>query len=210
MDYELISLKENFIVKRICSIHYFEYTKNFMFSGESHDFWEFVYLDKGEALVCSNDKWFQLNAGEIIFHKPNEFHNIKANGVIAPNSVIVSFACSSKYMNYFKNRIMKVGDYERQLLSSIVNEAKNAFSNELGIVQFEKLERKDNAKFGAEQIIKLSLEMLLISLYRSNEAKTVKLSGTIKSNSENDIVEKVVEYINCNIEKPINFKEITS
>ena len=90
---------------------------------------------------------------------------------------------------------MKVGDYERQLLSSIVNEAKNAFSNELGIVQFEKLERKDNAKFGAEQIIKLSLEMLLISLYRSNEAKTVKLSGTIKSNSENDIVEKVVEYI---------------
>ena len=47
----VISLKENFIVKRICSIHYFEYTKNFMFSGESHDFWEFVYLDKGEYYI---------------------------------------------------------------------------------------------------------------------------------------------------------------
>ncbi|MBQ4109906.1 MAG: helix-turn-helix domain-containing protein [Clostridia bacterium] len=210
MDYELVSLKENFIVKKICSIHYFEYTKNFMFSGESHDFWEFVYLDKGEALVCSDDKWIKLNAGEIIFHKPNEFHNIKANGVIAPNSVIVSFACSSKYMKYFRNKIMKVGDFERQLLSTIVNEAQNAFSNELGIVQFEKLERKENQRFGAEQIIKLSIESLLISLYRSTDLKTVRLSGTIKTQTENDIIEKVVEYINCNISSPISFKDITS
>ena len=31
-----------------------------------------------------------LKAGQVIFHKPNEFHNLAATGVSAPNVVVVS------------------------------------------------------------------------------------------------------------------------
>ena len=208
MNFEMIALKEPFKIRRVCSIHYFEYTKDFGFQGESHDFWEFVYIDKGEAEVRAGDEWKKLGAGEIIFHKPNEFHTIKANGVVASNSVIATFACDSKYMRYFENKILKVADSERELLSTIVSEAKSAFSNDLGIVRFEKLRRRKDADFGAEQVIKISLEMLLISLYRRDGRNSEKLSGSIKTNNEKEILQRVLDYINKNVGEQLSFGNI--
>jgi len=209
MEFEMITLREPLRIKRVCSVHYFEYTKDFGFEGESHDFWEFVYIDKGEAKVRAGDEWKKLSAGEIIFHKPNEFHTIKANGV-ASNSVIVTFACDSKYMKYFENKTLKVADFERGLLSTVVNEAKSAFSNDLGVVRFEKLCRREDADFGAEQVIKISLEMLLISLYRRDGRNSEKLSGSIKTNNEKETLERVLEYINKKVCEPLTFGDILS
>ena len=53
----------------------------FSFTGESHDFWELVYADKGDVTVFADDKSFVLEQGNVIFHKPNEWHNVRANGV---------------------------------------------------------------------------------------------------------------------------------
>ena len=39
------------VIKKIVTIHYFEFDKNYRFEGESHDFWELLYVDKGN-LIC--------------------------------------------------------------------------------------------------------------------------------------------------------------
>ena len=44
------------------------------FSGEAHDFWECVYVKEGTATICASDKVYRLEKGDIIFHKPLEFH----------------------------------------------------------------------------------------------------------------------------------------
>jgi len=47
-------LPENVInIGKIYSIHYFEYMSDFSFEGESHDFWEFICVDKGPAVIRS-------------------------------------------------------------------------------------------------------------------------------------------------------------
>ena len=52
-------LPENVInIGKIYSIHYFEYMSDFSFEGESHDFWEFICVDKGEVEVTGGDKKF--------------------------------------------------------------------------------------------------------------------------------------------------------
>lgn len=38
-------------VDAIVTVHYFEYAKNYVFEGEKHDFWELLYVDKGEVEV---------------------------------------------------------------------------------------------------------------------------------------------------------------
>ena len=38
-------------VDRVVTVHYFEYSSSYYFEGEQHDFWEFVYVDKGEVDV---------------------------------------------------------------------------------------------------------------------------------------------------------------
>lgn len=89
MEYESIILKDEITVRKIYTIHYFEYMKNpLSFREKSHDFWELQCVDKGEIKVLDHI----LKAGQVIFHKPNEFHNLAATGVSAPNVVVVSFA----------------------------------------------------------------------------------------------------------------------
>ena len=48
-------LNEVFQIDSIVTLHYFEFAKNYVFEGERHDFWECVYVDKGEIEIIHND-----------------------------------------------------------------------------------------------------------------------------------------------------------
>ena len=65
-------------VSEIVTIHYFEFDRNFKSHGEKHDFWEIVYVDKGEAIIKTKSREFTLKQGEAVFHKPNEFHAVSS------------------------------------------------------------------------------------------------------------------------------------
>ena len=47
-EYIRTELRQPVTVQSIITVHYFEYTKNFAFTGEAHDFWEIVFADKGD------------------------------------------------------------------------------------------------------------------------------------------------------------------
>ena len=40
-------------VSEIYTVHYFEYSGSYAFSGEAHDFWEILYVDRGELSVTA-------------------------------------------------------------------------------------------------------------------------------------------------------------
>ena len=84
MAYEYVELAQEITIRRIYTVHYFEYMNDFYYAGESHDFWEFLFVDKGAICVTAGDEHLNLKKDEIVFHKPNEFHNLWANGQIAP------------------------------------------------------------------------------------------------------------------------------
>lgn len=131
MDYTSICLPQIFSIDRIYSIHYFEYMSNFHFTGESHDFWEFLYVDKGEVLVTSQDQKLTLHQGQVIFHKPNEFHNVEANGIVAPNLIVISFSCKSPSMEFFHDRIASITQSQKRILANLLAEARNSFASPL-------------------------------------------------------------------------------
>ena len=147
-------LKNDIVIGKIYSIHYFEYPKNYKFEGESHNFWEFVYADKGELTVYADTEVHTLKQGNIIFHKPNEWHNVYANSDVAANVAIISFSCDSSAMSFFENKILTVGQEQKTILSKILSEYTGAFSTPLGDPYTKKLIRKQSQPFGAEQLIK--------------------------------------------------------
>lgn len=73
MAYKSTHLKREFIINEIITIHYFEYMKDFFFSGESHDFWELMYVDKGELRVTADASVHLLGTGDVIFIAPTNF-----------------------------------------------------------------------------------------------------------------------------------------
>ena len=202
-------LQQKLVIDEIFSVHYFEFSKNYYFAGESHPFWEFVYVDKGEVDVVSDDETIRLSKGQVIFHKPDEFHTIIGNGKIAPNILIVTFNCSGEYMRYFENKILNINDHERRLLAQIIAESENAFSSPLDDPMANQLVRNELADPFCEQFIKLSLEWLLLSLVRrgseDNNSSPVSL---IKENSQNEVFNKIVKYMEENLDKQLLLNDI--
>ena len=162
MAYYGVNLHDSITLGRIFSIHYFEYMSDFSFEGESHNFWEFVCVDKGEVDVTRGKNHTILKKGDLVFHKPNEFHNVNATGHIAPNLVVISFECHDDAMYFFNDRILRIDETERNLLADIIIEARRCFDCRLDDPYLQNMPLKDSDVFGAQQMIKLYLQHFLI------------------------------------------------
>lgn len=197
MAYEAVILKQDITIDRIFTIHYFEYMNDFIFPGESHAFWEFLYVDKGEVIVNAGDRQLSLQKDEIIFHKPDEFHAVRSNGKIAPNLIVISFFCDSPCMDFFSEKIFSLTRQERQLLAEIVAEAKRLFSTPLNNPWTTKMERADDPPFGCEQLIRLYLEQFLLQLIRRNQPvpsrQTIAVSD--QNGGEDALYQQLVAYL---------------
>lgn len=207
--YSKTKLNEIITINSIITIHYFEFASDYVFKGEKHNFWELLYVDSGEVEIMADTKGYKLEQGDIVFHKPNEFHSVWANGKIAPNIVVVSFDCDSEAMKFFENKILYLSSSKKDLIGKIIKEGKNTFINDFGM-DYIALEKKDNAKIGSEQLIKIYLEMLLIGLIRENDSShsEERLYSAAKKRVEEDIIDNIIEFMNSNLHKNLRFDDI--
>ncbi len=207
MPFKSTKLKKEIDIRNIYTVFYFEFSKDYSFPGEAHDFWEMVYVDKGEITVTANDNKFILCQGDIIFHKPNEYHTLRSNGVIAPNIMVVSFECRSPAMKFFNDRVMSLSDEQKQLLSVILQESSDSFTyaDDTKLTML----KKPDARFGSEQLIALSLMQLLISLRRSEQSIPIKPTSTLMERQSIDIAADVTEFLSENLDKKLRFSDIT-
>ena len=167
MAYESVHLDDSITIDNIISIHYFQYMSDFSFPGESHNFWELICVDRGEIIEVADDRRLELKKGHILFHKPNEYHNVLTNGHVSPSLVVIGFDCQSPCMKAFENQLMSVQDTEKELLARIIVEARNTFDGRLDDPYQEKLVFLDSPlSFGSAQLISHYLEQLMIHLYR--------------------------------------------
>lgn len=196
-------------VSKIVTIHYHEYDQNFVFSGESHDFWEMVYVDKGQVEVRSNEETITLGQSEIIFHAPNEFHSIRALNS-SPNFFVISFVCTSPSMQYFEGYHRALNKTLKSFLSSIISEAEATYVIPKNNPLLKKLTKREHAAIGGEQLIKTYLEQLLIFLIRD-----VTKEGQIgvfptKQTMESHLVTTIKEMIHERAETALRIGDVCS
>ncbi len=208
--YEFTVLRQVIRIERIVTVHYFEYAKNYVFEGERHNFWELLYVDRGEVEVMAGDTGYRLRQGEMIFHQPDEFHNVFANGVVAPNLVVIAFACTSPAMEYFKEKVILAGEDERELLARVVGEARDAFSSPLDDPRSLKMERAASSAFGSEQMIGILLEEMLIRMVRRGAERFsgVKVSSSVKTRSDRDLTHRIIAFMEEHVEGNLSFAQV--
>ena len=106
--------------------------KNFYFSGESHNFWEVVFVSEGEITATADERIYKLKQGMLLFHKPMEFHRLIADGKISSHLKIISFTVEGELMRNFENRCFNLSLSEQDAFSEITDyfiKAKFAYSN---------------------------------------------------------------------------------
>lgn len=216
MGYNGTILKNSISISKIYSIHYFEYMSNFSFSGESHNFWEFICVDKGEVRVSAGKTYTVLKKGDIAFHQPNEFHDVNATGKIAPNLVVIAFQCDDEAMDFFRERILRINETERNLLANIIIEARRCFDCRLDNPYLQNMPLKEPEMFGAQQLIRLYLEHFLIHLIRrySNPITLHKqlikseVPKATKSKSDVEVFNRVVDYLASHLNTTVTIEQI--
>lgn len=210
MGYVSTYLKQEISIDRLVTVHYFEYTSDYFFSGEVHNFWEFLYVDKGEVEVTAGENCYLLKKGEVIFHKPMEFHNLWANGHVAPNLVVVSFECDSPAIKFFENKILTMDDNERNFLGHILEEAQQTFSSHLNNPDLRMLELRPETPFASEQMIKLYLELLLLELVRKGDEPRpdAKITSSFQEKELRDVFNRITDYLEANIRNRITLDDV--
>ena len=155
------------LVNKIVTLHRFSFDKDFASDGESHNFWEIVFAAR-ESLVCVADgREIILEEGEVLFHKPNEHHILKANGRRAPQVLVVSFECKSEAMRFFEEKKLRPDERCLRLLYSVFEEGERTFDMSESDPDRQRMELLSFPTLGGEQLIKNYLELFLITLMRS-------------------------------------------
>ena len=201
---------ENLInITKIVTVNHFEFEKNFIFRGESHDFWEIVYADR-ESLICTADSQvINLKEGELLFHKPGEFHSLAANGISAPSVYILSFVCKSAAMKFFENKKLSPNKNFSKYIYSIFEEGTRTFAIPFSDPEQKKMALSDMPSLGGGQIIKNYLEIFLINLLRFY---TETESGNEIFLPENKLsskpVDEVMKVLKANVRNSLSIDEI--
>jgi len=214
-------MKDNFIrtdfdqvinIEKLITIFYMEFSKNFSYAGERHNFWEMVYIDKGEMICTADKNRFVLKSGEMTFHKPNEFHNLSGNNTVAPNVSIITFECKSPIMKHFEGKIFKLSADEKALLSMLFSEGLSCFRmvdehNPL----LQKLIKLDSAPHGSSQMTKNLLEIFLIKLSRNKDVltKSMRRSYMIDGIDVPYSVKEVLDYLEDHLYEKLTISKIS-
>lgn len=197
-------------ISELVTIHYFEYTKDYKYHGEQHDFWEIMYVDLGKAFVTCGDTEHLLSRGELIFLPPNLFHNIRADELRPSNVFIVSFNARSDVMPLLAGRVFMLSSEMRRLIRFIVQEGHLAF--ELPMRNHFCLQERDNSLFGCQQLIQLRLAELIIQIARQDLAQASDGQTGIlspKSRFDNQIAGAVMDLLKSHVCGNLTMQEIT-
>ena len=189
-------------IRKIITIFYMELSKDFRNDGERHDFWEMVYIDKGEMFCTADKNQFTLKSGEVTFHKPNEYHNLSGDGKNAPNVSILTFECDSVAMKHFEGKILQLNAEEKRLLSLLMSEGLACFQLENpNNPLLQNLHALPDAPFGGFQMIRNLLEIFLISLYRHRESltKISRQSVQIDGVAVNFEIKEILDVLQANV-----------
>ena len=199
-----------FKIEGFHSIYSFEFGKDFYHTPEKHDFWEMVYVDKGEIIATSDSIGCTLSQNQVIFHEPNEIHSHISNHKVANNMLVISFTCKSSAMDFFKKKTFTLDKTTKTLLMLFAEEAKSA----LGKIPDDYNSKNDldfsSAPFGSVQLLSCYLSEFLIKLSRAENELLSRLSynESAREIAEATTIETIIRFFEENINKPLTLKEL--
>ena len=169
---------------------------SYSFEGEFHNFWEFLILTEGELCTCEDDSVYTLKKNQIIFHKPNAFHNLQSASENV-KYMVISFNVFGNYMDRFANKLLTLSDKQTEYVNDILKmfADENLDPKAMKITKFLKIMRDKPVLY--HRFTNL-VELLLISL-SENDMSTPKLVDNEETRLYKKAINTLEEKIFSNI-----------
>lgn len=174
--------------------------------GESHNFWEFVYVDSGTFEVLVDNKKYTVEEGQMITYAPLEFHIGSKPNIVKLD--ILSFESSSETMSYFKNKVITLSGKQRQILSQIISIGEKCFKKKYEDSQIRGMIPREETDNFTLQNLKNQIELLLIDIYQKNESTSSKPKGFNYENYSSNSFDKLTQYLQNHIGETLSLDDI--
>ena len=168
-------------ITEIYTKFYQEKGRNYKFSGEQHNLWEFTYVDKGELLTTIDGNEFSLKQGDLIFYAPMQFHTQSTYEHTGCSYLTINFKMEFNQDYLLCNKVFNLKRDSHYIVSKLIEELcnDNIYSYDLSLCYLKEL---------IIQTIRLEN-----SCFHSKP--TTKMQQTYENNLLNDILSYIDEHI---------------
>ena len=161
MEWIAYKVSEQIWIPDMYSLFKRHYEYGYSFSGETHDFWECVYVADGSMCVSADERVYNLSRGEIIFHKPMELHKFHIEDKKGADLLIFSFSAIGELTQFLQNKVFKLSIEQNEIVHNLTKYITRFDKNsEDATAYVEKFE--ENKVFS--QRIATYIQMLVLSL----------------------------------------------
>lgn len=206
MDWTPHAVKNNIYIYEFYSMFKHTYDKTFVFSGESHNFWECLYVMSGSICVCADERVYNMGAGEIIFHKPHELHKFYVTGGKNAELFIFSYSAEGEMCSYFYDKVFYLSDKQQKIIANLI-EYMDAQKKEYNLngesAYFSQYIDPFDIIQNYSQAVANYIYMLLFSLFNDSKAKPVSISH------DATVFGEAVNYMNSRIYESPSVDEIS-
>ena len=180
-------------INKIFTIFYQEKEKGFLFKGETHNFWELTYVDKGYMRSIVDGEEWVLHQGEAMFYDTGQHHMQYSDADVAVCYITITFDMELADCASLCNCKFTIDSYLAQLLDKILYE-------------------KEHSIFYSEDLIACYLKEFVIKIIRSqiSQKNATGSYATYQYNIEKDLVERTAAYIEQNLSERLTVKEIAA
>ena len=193
--YSLVSIRNLYTVFLDC------YKKGFVFTGESHDFWELTFVLDGCAVIVSDNNVYRCKTGDLFVHEPNTFHSMRVDEGSFCKAFTISFD------GFGLSKRLAGGQYTLQqnewnCTRGILDEFKNLFGDKTDFTHLLLQLAPDNI---GVQIIKNQLELLCLSIISRGK----RARGLPSDDAHSRTYAKIVAYLRDNVQKNLSVDDIS-
>lgn len=206
MEFVLKSFQSEIVVTRLANVHYFEFNENFNTKGDSHDFCELVYVDRGRIDIVSEHYTGELLENCMILHNAGEIHSLTCKENIAPNVIIIGFECKSSELDSLTHSPLLLNDELQKSLAEIIKEARSVYMPPYDIPNQTDMKKRTSFSFGADQLIRDYLQVFLIKALRVADMGV--RSEKNGANYDSRRIAEVKEYLDENFTERIGIEEL--
>lgn len=203
--------KNHFSVDMIVSAIIRNIDETFDYPGDMHDFWEMVYVIEGNATVTEDENVYLLSQGNVVFHRPMEFHKlyIQCQQNASTKIMILSFTCTGDAIENLgdglfmldKNRQEEVLDMYENIMETYI------WSDDEGLIP--RIVQDGSSKSLDEMIVHSKLTVLLLTLAKNlSPVKSGELQTRVSSGIYN--YKRIIEILNEHVYEDLSVDDIAT
>ena len=204
-------VEDIFKITKLYTLFEDSFPGGYEFSGEAHDFWECVYVKEGTATICASDKVYNLEKGDIIFHKPLEFHKYNIDKYSFAELFIFSFSLEGKNIQFFEDKVFKLNNRQKNIMSDFLSFLYEKCGNagvsavhipgRFGIMTLHAILESEKSDILSAIILNYIYSLLLSICDNATVLSEAKLAHT-------DLYKKAVHYMYTHICEKVSIEDI--